>query len=218
MVAQDEPSVIVPVVTVYDVRQDEEVVFRDVHVDAHHAKDSEGRAMYFSIDEADSHLRERGKSLASLPLLVNLYITLNALAAENEAASQVFAQLNTTWDRTGTTISPTGRIVHSDSIVGQITHEGLAVPREGNSIASLYEANQKFFQALLGVRDLTKLIDVTSKNDQVPFYWYPRGERRAMFGGGDFYYMHQHLRGLLMVFCDDEPHPRRVLRAVWQER
>jgi hypothetical protein len=39
-----------------------------------------------------------------------------------------------------------------------------------------------------------------------------------MFGGGDFYHMHQYIPGLLMVFCDDEPHPRRVLRGVWQER
>jgi hypothetical protein len=39
-----------------------------------------------------------------------------------------------------------------------------------------------------------------------------------MFGGGDFYYMHHHIPGLLMVFCDDEPHPRRVLRGVWTEK
>ena len=174
--------------------------------------------MYFTLDEAKSHLEKLGKSLASLPLLISLYITLDRLATQDETAAHVLNQLNTTWDRTGTYISPAGRIVHSDALLGEIVYEGLRVPQEGKSIVDLFSKNEQFFKALLGVRDIDRLVDVANRHDLSLFYWYPRGERLVMFGGGDFYYMHHHSPGLLMVFCDDEPHPRRVARGIWISR
>lgn len=171
--------------------------------------------MYFSLDEAESYLEKRGKSLASLPLLVNLYIALDELAKQDEVAAQLLHQLNNTWDRTGTSISPAGRIIHRDAILGEIAYEGLNIPQEGRGIVDLFGQNEQFFKALLGVKDIDRLADVATRHDLSLFYWYPRGERLVMFGGGDFYYMHHHLPGLLMAFCDDEPHPQRVVRGVW---
>ena len=147
-----------------------------------------------------------------------LYIAISHLTAKNEMAAQFVSQLNNAWDRTSTSISPSGTITHSDAILGEITCEGLTIPQQGRDISLLFSNNKRFFQTLLGVRDVDHLAEIAAGNDLVPFYWYPRGERRAMFGGGDFYHMHQYIPGLLMVFCDDEPHPRRVLRGVWQER
>ena len=214
MVSETVESVVIPEIRVYHARREEDVVLRDVSVDMHHACDSEGRVMYFNLDGTKSYLDERGKFLASLPLLVNLYIALDGLAEQDEAAAQLLQQFNSGWDRTGTSISPDGSIVHSDAILGEIAYQGLKVPREGNGIIELFGENEQFFQALLGVRDIDRLVDVAARHDLTLFYWYPRGERLAMFGGGDFYYMHQHIPGLLMVFCDDEPHPYRVVRGV----
>ena len=114
-------------------------------------------------------------------------------------------------------INPAGSLVHTDPILGEIAYEGLDVPLEADSIAALISRHERFFQALLGLRDVNRLIDVGTGCGLVPFYWYPRGERWVMFGGGDFYYVHQHIPGLLMVFCDDEVHPRREVRGVRQE-
>ena len=183
-----------------------------------YVRDPYGRVMYFDVDEGQAHLAEQGKSMPSLPLLVNLYIALSALAGNNETAARLLAQLGNARDRTATTVSPGVTILHSDGILGEVSYEGLAVPQEGDAIRELMPRNEMVFQALLGVRDVERLSEVAARNDLVPFYWYPRGERRAMFGGGDFYYMHQYLPGPLMVFCDDERHPRRTLRGVWQEQ
>lgn len=210
-------SFLIPEVSIYDARRDQDIIVRNIHIDADYVRDDQHRPVYFDIDEAKSYLEQRGKSLASLPLLVNIYIALDNLAGEHETAAQLLKQLNTAWDRTATTISPDGSVVHADSILGEITYQGLDVPLEGNGIAELVGRHECFFQALLGLKDVNSLLKVATGYDQVPFYWYPRGERRVMFGGGDFYYMHQHIPGLLMVFCDDEPHPRRVLRGVRQE-
>jgi hypothetical protein len=218
MAVTDEKSLVIPEVSIYDPRRDEEVILKNVHIDADYVCDAEGRVIYFNADEAKAYLEEQGKSLASLPLLVGIYIALDTLANEDEAAVRVLKQLNTAWDRTSTTISPDGRIVHSDSIVGEAAYDDLQVPLEGNAIDELYDKYPGFFQALLGVKDLDRLRAVADKNDLTLFYWYPRGERQVMFGSGDFYYMHHHIPGLLMVFCDDEPHPRRILRGVWTEK
>ena len=219
MVSETGQSIVIPEVRVYEARRGEDIVLKDISVDTYYACDSEGRVMYFNLDEGKSYLEKRGKSLASLPLLVNLYIALDELARQDEVAAQVLHQLNAAWDRTGTSISAAGRIVHSDAILGEITYEGLTVPQEASgNIVDLFGKNEQFFQALLGVRDTDRLADVATMHDLVPYYWYPRGERLVMFGGGDFYYMHHHIPDLLMVFCDDEPHPRRVARGVWVGR
>jgi len=210
-------SFLIPEVSVYDARRDEDIVVRDIHIDADYVRDNQRRPVYFDIDEAKSHLEQTGKSLASLPLLVNIYIALDNLAREHETAAQLLKQLNSAWDRTATMISPAGSVVHIDPILGEIAYEGLDVPLEGDDIAVLISRHERFFQALLGLRDVKRLIDVATGGDLVPFYWYPRGERWVMFGGGDFYYSHQHIPGLLMVFCDDEVHPRREVRGVRQE-
>ena len=217
MAVTDEKSLIIPKVSIYDPRRGEDIVLKNVCIDTDYVCDDQGRVNYFDIDEAKTYLGERDKSLASLPLLVNIYIALDSLARKDEVAGRVLKQLNTAWDRTGTTISPSGSIVHSDSVIGEITYNDLKVPLEGNGITELYDKYTDFFQALLGVRDIDRLSEVATRHDLALFYWYPRGERLAMFGGGDFYYMHHHIPGLLMVFCDDEPHPRRVLRGVWTE-
>ena len=195
----------------------EQTSVRNIYIDADYVCDNQRRPVHFDIDEAKSYLEQTGKSLASLPLPVNIYIALDNLAKEHETAAQLLKQLNTAWDRTATIISPAGSVVHTDPILGEIAYEGLDVPLEGNGIAELTGRHECFFQALLGLRDVNRLIDVATGCDLVPFYWYPRGERWVMFGGGDFYYMHQHIPGLLMVFCDDEVHPRRILRGVRQE-
>ena len=208
---------LIPEVSIYDARRDQDIVVRNIHIDVDYICDNQHRTVYFDIDEAKSHLEQTGKCLASLPLLVNIYIALTNLAGEHETAARLLRQLNTAWDRTATTVSPAGSVVHTDPILGGITYEGLDVPLEGNSIAELVGRHERFFQALLGLRDVNSLIDVAASCDLIPFYWYPRGERWVMFGGGDFYYMHQHIPGLLMVFCDDEAHPRRVVRGVRQE-
>ena len=155
--------------------------------------------------------------MPSLPLLLNLHIALSRLAGSDETAAHLLAQISGAWDRTSTTISPEGTIVHSDGILGQVSYDGLTVPQEGDAVKELFPDNEQFFQALLGIRGIERQTEVADGNDLVHFYWYPRGERRVMFGGGDFYYMHQYTPGLLMVFCDDEPHPRRTLRGVWLE-
>jgi len=217
MELEQTQSFLIPEVSVYDARRDQDIVVRNIHIDADYVRDNQRRPVYFDIDEAKSYLEQTGKSLASLPLLVNIYIALDNLAGEHETAAQLLKQLNTAWDRTATTISPAGSVVHADPILGEIAYEGLDIPLEGNGIAELVGRHERFFQALLGLRDINSLINVATGCDLVPFYWYPRGERRVMFGGGDFYYMHQHIPGLLMVFCDDEAHPRRVLRGVRQE-
>ena len=218
MAVTDERSLVIPEVSIYDLQCDEDIVLKNIHIDTDYACDDQGKVIYFDMDEAKAYLGERGKSLASLPLLVNIYVALNNLAREDELAEHVFKQLNTAWDRTSTIISPAGSIVHSDSIMGEITYNDLKVPLEGNGITELYGKYTDFFQALLGVKDPDRLFEVADNNDLILFYWYPRGERLAMFGGGDFYYMHQHIPGLLMVFCDDVPHPRRILRGVWNEK
>ncbi len=218
MVAGNNGSITIPEVKIYDPHRGEDILLRNVTLDTNYVCDNQGKVIYFDISEAKSHLGKQGKSLASLPLLTNLYIALNDLARENEIAAQVLLQLNNAWDRTGTTISTTGRITHSDSILGDVVYDDLNVPLEGNSIADLFGKHEDFFRCLLGIRDIDRLMEVAAGNDLTPFYWYPRGERRAMFGGGDFYYMHQHMPGLLMVFCDDESHPRRVLRGVSVEQ
>jgi hypothetical protein len=207
-------SVTIPEVTVYEAHRREDIVLRDVNMDTNYVCDNQDKVMYFNLDEAGAYLRERSKSLPSLPLLVNLYIALDGLAKQDEAAAEVLHQLNSSWDRTGTTISPDGKIVHRDVVLGTIAYEGLSVPEKGDGLVKLFDKNELFFQALLGVRDIDRLVDVATRHDLIPFYWYPRGERMAMFGGGDYYYMHQHIPGLLMLFCDDEPHPRRVIRGV----
>ena len=210
-------SLLIPEVSVYDARRDQDIVVRDIYIDADYVCDNQRRTVYFNIDEAKSHLERTGKSLASLPLLVNIYIALDNLAREHEAAAELLKQLNTAWDRTATMISPAGSVVHTDPILGEIAYDGLDVPLESGGIATLIGQHERFFQALLGLRDVKRLIDVATGCDLVPFYWYPRGERWVMFGGGDFYYSHRHIPGLLMVFCDDEVHPRREVRGVRQE-
>ncbi len=219
MVSETGQTIVIPEVRVYEAHRGEDIVLRDISVDGHYACDSQGKVMYFNFDEAKSYLEKRGKSLASLPLLVNLYLALDELARRDEIAAQVLHQLNAVWNRTGTSISAAGSIVHSDAILGEITYEGLRVPQEANgNIADLFGNNQQFFKALLGVRDIDRLVDVATRHDLIPYYWYPRGERLVMFGGGDFYYMHQHIPSLLMVFCDDVSHPQRVVRGVWVGR
>ncbi len=208
---------LVPEVSVYDAHRDQDVVIKDIHIDADYVNDVQRRPVYFDIEEAKSHLAQTGKSLASLPLLVNVYIALDHLAREHDSAAQILRQLHTDWDRAATKISPAGSVVHTDPILGDIAYKGLDVPLEDGAIATLIGRHQHFFQALLGLRDVKKLIDVAAPHNLRPFYWHPRGERWAMFGGGDFYYSHQHIPGLLMVFCDDEVHPRRLLRGVRQE-
>lgn len=207
-------SIVIPETRVYDAHRKEDIVLRNVSVNTQHEHDSGGNVMYFDLDEAKAYLDKQGKSLASLPLLVNLYISLSDLAKQDETAAQLYSQFNNAWDRTGTSISTDGRIVHNDVVLGETVYEGLRVPQEAGAIDYLFDKNEQFFQALLGVRDIDRLIDVATRQDLVPFYWYPRGDRLVMFGGGDFYYMHQHIPGLLMVFCDDEPQPRRVVRGV----
>lgn len=218
MAIADAESLIIPEVSIYNSHYREDIILKNVGIDTDYVCDDRGRIIYFNLDEAKAYLTEQGKSLASLPLLINIYLALDTLARENKLAERVLKQLNTAWDRTNTTISPSGSIVHSDSIIGEVAYDDLRVPLEGNAITELYDKYKDFFQALLGVKDIAKLIEVATRHDLILFYWYPRGERLAMFGGGDFYYMHQHIPGLLMVFCDDEPHPRRVLRGVWTEK
>jgi len=217
MTGSSNDVLVVPELSIYDVRQNEDIVLKNVAIDPDYVRDSDGKVIYFDLNEGRSFLAERGKSIPSLPLLVNLYIALNGLATENEPAARVVAQLNSAWDRTGTCINPSGTISHSDSVLGDIAIEGLKIPRKGLGISELFNDNERFFQALLGVRDIGRLSEIAEQNNCAPFYWYPRGERWAMFGGGDFYYMHMYIPNLLMVFCDDEVHPRRVLRGVWQE-
>lgn len=214
-----EPAtILIPEITIYDAADDRDVVLRDVVIDADYARDERGNVVYLDIDEAHAYLAERGKTLPSLPLLVNAYLELSEIAAGNAAAAQLLGQLNAGWDRTGTTLSPDGDIRHHDARLGEVVCRGLDVPLQGNSLDDIYAGNEAFFRALLGLRDIGRLLRVTGEQDKTPFYWYPRGERIAMFGGGDFYYMHQYLPGLLMVFCDDEPHPRRVVRGVHRIR
>ncbi|MEE8353215.1 MAG: hypothetical protein V3S10_02060 [Dehalococcoidales bacterium] len=214
-----EPAtILIPEVTVYDAADDRDVVLRDVVIDADYARDERGNVVYLDIDEAHAYLAERGKTLPSLPLLVNAYLELSEMAAGNAAAAQLLGQLNASWDRTGTTLSPDGDIRHHDARLGEVVCRGLDAPLQGNSLDDIYAGNEAFFRALLGLRDIGRLLRVTGEEDKTPFYWYPRGERIAMFGGGDFYHMHQYLPGLLMVFCDDEPHPRRVVRGVHRIR
>lgn len=214
----DDKSLVIPEVSIYDPRRSEDVVLKNVSIDTEYVCDDQGRVIYFDLDEAEAYLKEQGKSLASLPLLVNIYLALDTLARKSELAERVLKQLNTAWDRTNTTISPAGSVVHSDSVIGEVAYDDLKVPLEGNAITDLYDKYKDFFQALLGVKDIDRLVEVATRHDLALFYWYPRGERLAMFGGGDFYYMHQHIPGLLMVFCDDESHPRRILRGVWTEK
>lgn len=210
-----EPAAIrIPEVTVYDAAHDRDVVLRDVVIDADYARDERGNVVYFDIDEARTYLSERGKTLPSLPLLVNAYLELSEMRAGTAVAARLLGQLNAGWDRTGTTISADGNIRHCDARLGELVYRGLDVPLQGNGLDDIYSDNETFFRALLGLRDIDRLLRVAGKQNKTLFYWYPRGERIARFGGGDFYYMHQYLPGLLMVYCDDEPHPRRVVRGV----
>jgi hypothetical protein len=212
---QIKKSVTIPEVKVYNAHRREDIILKDVNVDTSYVCDNQDKVIYFNLDEARAYLGERGKSLPSLALLVNLYLALDNLAKQNESAAEVLRQLNSSWDRTGTTLSPDGKIVHCDSVLGSINYEELRVPEKGDGLSNLFDKNSLFFQALLGVRDIDPLVDLAAKHDLIPFYWYPRGERLAMFGSGDFYYMHHHIPGLQMFFCDDEPHLRRVIRGVW---
>lgn len=217
MIASHDDFVVIPEVTVYDASRDEDIRLTGVCIDAAPVCDRQGRVMYFDVAEADAYLARRGKSMASLPLLLNIYLALEGLSGRDEAAASLFARMNSGWDRTGTSVDPAGSVLHADSVLGEIAVTGLKVPLAGNGLDELYGRHADFFRALLGVRNLDRLMGVAGRADVSPFYWYPRGPRRVMFGGGDFYYMHQHLPGLLMVFCDDEPHPRRALRGVWQD-
>ena len=217
MTVTDEKSLVIPEVSIYDPHSGEDIILKNIHIDTDYVCDTEGRVIYFNMEESKTYLEKQGKSVASLPLLVNIYMALDTLARGDETAARVLKQLNTAWDRTSTIIRSNGSIVHSDSIMGEVVYDDLQVPMEGNAISELYDKYTDFFRALLGVKDLDRLVEITDNNGLTLFYWYPRGERLAMFGGGDFYYMHQHIPGLLMVFCDDEPHPRRILRGVWAE-
>ena len=173
MVGRAGRSIIVPEVRVYEASRGEYIVLKNVGVDTHHACDSQGRVIYFTLEESGAHLKKQGKSLPSLPLLVNLYIALDELAVGDEAAAEVLHQLNTSWDRTGTSISPAGIIVHRDSILGEITCDGLKVPQEGGGLVRLFEKNERFFKALLGVKDIDRLVGVADRHSLSPFYWYP---------------------------------------------
>jgi hypothetical protein len=217
MTVANENSLVIPEVSIYDPSNNENITFRNIHIDADYVSDDEGRVIYFNEEEAKTYLKKQGKSVASLPLLINIYLALSNLAREDEIADKVLKQLNTAWDRTSTTIIPPGRVVHSDSVIGEVVYNDLQIPFEGNAVSELYDKYSGFFQALLGIKDLDRLVEAADNNDLTPFYWYPRGERIVMFGGGDFYYMHHHIPGLLMVFCNDELHPRRILRGVWAE-
>lgn len=208
------PTILILEVTVYDAARDRDIVLGDVVIDADMARDNGGNVIYFNVDEANEYLAARGKTLPSLPLLVNAYIHASEMAASDATAAVLLRQLNTDWDRTGTTISAGGDIRHCDARLGEIICRGLRVPQRGEGLLDIYPDNEKFFQALLGVRDIDRLKSAAKKQDKELFYWYPRGERIARFGGGDFYYMHQYLPNLLMVYCDDEPFPRREARGV----
>ena len=213
--SETAPVVTITQVTVYDAVSDADAELKKVRIDTDYATDEHGRVRYFNLDEAAAYLSGAGRSLPSLPLLLNIYVALSEMAAGDEAAARLLEQLNSAWDRCGTIVFPAdGRIVHSDSVLGERVVTGLTVPEEGDAISELFPRHPDFFKALLGVRDPDRFCEAAAKNGKLPFYWYPRGERRAMFGGGDFYYMHNYIPGLLMVFCDDEPHPRRVLRSV----
>ncbi len=209
-------TIMIPEIIVYDASADRDVVLRNVVIDADYARDERGNVIYFDIDEAHTYLAERGKTLPSLPLLVNAYLELSEMAADGAAARQLLGQLNAGWDRTGTTVNPEGDIRHRDARLGEVVYRRLDIPLRGNSLDEMYAGKEAFFRALLGLRDIDRLLRVAGEQDKAPFYWYPRGQRIAQFGGGDFYYMHQHIPGLLMVYCDDEPHPRRVVRGVHQ--
>ncbi len=214
MVATNQATIMIPEITIYNASVDRDVVLRNVVIDADYVRDERDNVIYFDIDEAHAYLAECGKTLPSLPLLVNVYLKLNETAADSAAAKQLFGQLNAGWDRTGTTVNPEGDIRHRDARIGEVVYQGLDIPLWGNSLDGMYAGKEAFFRALLGLRDIDRLLRVAGEQDKTPFYWYPRGQRIAQFGGGDLYYMHQHLPGLLMVYCDDEPHPRRAIRGV----
>ena len=133
MTVTDEKSLVIPEVNIYDPHSGEDIILKNIHIDTDYVCDTEGRVIYFNADEAKSYLEKQGKSVASLPLLVNIYMALDTLAREDEVAARVLKQLNTAWDRTSTTISPTGSIVHSDSIMGEVVYDGLQIPLEGNA-------------------------------------------------------------------------------------
>ena len=211
-----ESNIIVPEITVYDVQKDEDIVLKNVKVDSDYVRDSDGKVMYFNAEDTVKYLTQQNKTLASLPLLVNLYIALDKYSASDEGIYNVLQQLNSSWDRTSTRVDPEGTVIHDDTILGRIAHNDISVPQKGGAIVELFTEEPYFFRALLGLKDIDTLLQVAEKNNMEPFYWYPRGNRLAMFGGGEFYYMHQYLSGLLMVFCDDEPHPYRTVRGVWR--
>jgi hypothetical protein len=145
MTVTDDKGLVIPEVSIYDPRRDEDVVLKNIHIDTDYVCDAEGRVIYFNEQEAKTYLEKQGKSLASLPLLINIYMALDTLAREDETATRVLKQLNTAWDRTGTTISPSGSIAHSDSIVGEVTYDELQIPLEGNAISELYDKYAGFF-------------------------------------------------------------------------
>ncbi len=216
MLAASHPVLVVPELTIFDASAGRDVRLTDVGIDADYVRDEQGRVRYFSLDEAEAYLHGAGKSLPSLPLLLNIYLALADMASGDEIAAHLLEQLDSAWDRCGTTIDPAeGCVIHADSVTGERVHTGLSIPLEGDALEELFPRYPGFFQALLGVRDVDRLLETAARRDKVPFYWYPRGPRRVMFGGGNFYYMHTDIPGLLMVFCDDEPHPRRTLRGVW---
>lgn len=215
MAGETGQSVVIPGLKVYNARRNEDILLKNVRVDADYVCDSQGRVIYFDLNEAKAYLQKQGKSLPSLPLLVNIWIALDGLAKQDEAAAQLFHQLNTGWDRTATSVTTAGSVLHSDIVLGEIGYEGLKMPEQGGDLIEFFGKYRQLFQALLGLRDIESLADLANRQDLVPFYWSPKGERLAMFGGGDFYYMHQHVPGLLMVFCDDLPYPRRIARGVW---
>ena len=123
MTIPDEKGFVIPEVSIYDPCNDEDIIFNNIHIGTDYVCDAEGRVIYFNEEEARSYLAKQGKSVASLPLLVNIYMTLDNLAREDETAARILKQLNTAWDRASTTISPSGRIVHSDSITGEVIYE-----------------------------------------------------------------------------------------------
>jgi len=208
-------GIVVPEITVYDALKDEDIVLKNINVDRNYVHDKDGKVMYFNADDAGKYLAQQRKTLASLPLLINLYISLDKYSASDESIYGVLQQLNSAWDRTGTSINAGGSIIHNDSILGRTVYNDIRVLQKGGAIVDLFGEELHFFRVLLGIKDIDNLLYVAEKYDMTPFYWYPRGERQAMFGGGEFYYMHQYLSGLLMVFCDDEPHPYRTVRGVW---
>ena len=153
----EPPTILIPEVIIYDAASDRDILLENVVIDADFARDERGNVIYFDFVEADEYLTERGKTLPSLPLLINAYLWACEAATDDAAAAAILKQLNTEWDRTGTTISPEGQVRHHDARLGEIVCRGLSVPQQGDGLADIYADNETFFQALLGVRNIDRL-------------------------------------------------------------